>query len=82
MSSLIEGVSLAHVNLKEEYLPYKYLIGQILLDVRNALRSASSTNYQLEKHCSSDGGKQVGQHRHPVPVFQNGTTGRRARLRR
>lgn len=26
-------MSLAHVNLLEEYLPYKYLIGQLILDV-------------------------------------------------
>jgi tRNA (guanine37-N1)-methyltransferase len=24
----------AHLNLREEYLPYKYLIGQVVLDVR------------------------------------------------
>lgn len=24
---------LAHLNLREEYLPYKYIIGQVILDV-------------------------------------------------
>ena len=28
---------LAHVNLNDEYLPYKYLIGQVFLDVRNRM---------------------------------------------
>ncbi|KAJ7492347.1 Met-10+ like-protein-domain-containing protein [Mycena latifolia] len=30
---------IAHVNLKEEYLPYKYLIGQILLDKNAQVRT-------------------------------------------
>jgi len=27
------GLTLAHLNLRDEYLPYKYIIGQVLLDV-------------------------------------------------
>ncbi|KAG8821462.1 tRNA(m(1)G37)methyltransferase [Serendipita sp. 399] len=30
---------LAHVNLREEYLPYKYLFGQVILDKNKGLRS-------------------------------------------
>ncbi|KAF7307212.1 tRNA (guanine(37)-N1)-methyltransferase [Mycena indigotica] len=29
----------AHVNLKDEYLPYKHLIGQIILDKNNSIRT-------------------------------------------
>jgi len=31
-------VALAHLNLKDEYLPHKYIIGQVLLDVRAHIR--------------------------------------------
>ena len=27
------AIALAHLNLNDEYLPYKYIIGQVLLDV-------------------------------------------------
>jgi hypothetical protein len=28
------GRNLAHLNLNDEYLPYKHIIGQLILDVR------------------------------------------------
>lgn len=49
----------AHINLKEEYLPYKYLIGQIILDVGNFLcvRPDHSLLIEIEKHSSQNCGK-------------------------
>ena len=31
--NLSNDIVLAHLNLRDEYLPYKYIIGQVLLDV-------------------------------------------------
>jgi len=33
MLLLLTGSVLAHINLNNEYLPYKYIIGQVILDV-------------------------------------------------
>jgi tRNA (guanine37-N1)-methyltransferase len=33
-SSFTHVGHIAHMNLREQYLPYKYLIGRVLIDVR------------------------------------------------
>ncbi|CAK5280634.1 unnamed protein product [Mycena citricolor] len=39
---------IAHLNLKEEYLPYKYLIGQIILDKNVAVRTVVNKLDQID----------------------------------
>ena len=35
------GVRTAHLNLRDEYLPYRHLIGQVILDVGLFLATSS-----------------------------------------
>lgn len=32
-TSFTQTGHIAHMNLREEYLPYKYLVGQVIMDV-------------------------------------------------
>lgn len=49
LSQFLTWKLLAHVNLNDEYLPYKYLIGQLILDVREARIPLEQCSYRYRK---------------------------------
>jgi hypothetical protein len=71
------------VNLNDEYLPYKHIIGQVILDVSAILvKHILGPTRTIEKQTFADGRQQTRFDRHAVPVFQDGAFSRRAKLRR
>ena len=74
--------ALAHLNLNDEYLPYKYIIGQVILDVRAYVRifAASSDQPGTEKQGHKDSGEQAQHYRHKIQILQDGVTRRGTKL--
>ena len=68
------------MNLKEEFYPWKHLIGQVILDVKEGQRVyIGEADAKLEKQKHHERGEQDQQHRHDVPVLQDGAACGRGR---
>ncbi len=76
-------VMLAHLNLNGEYLPYKHIIGQVILDVSQSfVKYVFVSTRTIENQAFADSREQTRFNRLAVSIFQDGASSWRARLRR
>ena len=79
LACLIGALFAAHLNLNDEYLPYKYVIGQVIMDVSvtRGLRKEVLI-ILLEKSANTDCGKQTELYPRSVSLFRHGINRRGA----
>ncbi len=71
------------MNLNDEYLPYKHIIGQVILDVSAfRLKYSHVSTRTSEKQTYTDGRQQARFDRHAIPVLQDGASSGGAKLHR
>ena len=69
------------MNLNREYMPYKHIIGQVILDVGTFLpKYVLVSTRTLEKQTCADGRQQARFDRYAISFFQNGAPRRGAKL--
>ena len=69
------------MNLNNEYLPYKYIIGQVILDVGAFLPEYVLVSTRVsEKQAFADGRQQARFDRYAISIFQNGALSWGAKL--
>lgn len=79
-SSFTQIGHIAHLNLKEQYFPWKKIIGQVILDVSHLVLCIFFYLYKLEflleKQVCQNCCKQDRSNRYYISFFQNGNIGR------
>lgn len=68
-SSFTQTGHIAHVNLREEWLPYKHVIGEVIIDVGALRVFADRLESAVDPHC----GEQIERDSRSVPFLRHGS---------